>query len=197
MAPPRSGDGRIVAEWRNEARVALRTARMTDPEANERWLSTLSHDPLHRYWSFTHEPGDPMPPSDNGLLAFGGLTYIEHENGHAEISLLVNPVMAGQGIGGAAVYLLLAEAFDRMRLATVFGEAYTCNPAIEFWRKMIERWSGGATIVPRRKWWDGRLHDAALFWFTEEAWRSALAQALGQVGDETLLRATSWSWPTS
>ena len=62
--------------------------------------------------------------------------------------------------------LILREAFERMRLLTVFGEVYHCNQAaLAFWDRIIGD-SGNIARVPRRKFWDGELHDSTLFWFT-------------------------------
>jgi len=71
------------------------------------------------------------------------------------------------------VRLVLVEAFERMRLATVFGECYACNPAEGFWRRQIALYSGDGVTVPRRKFWDGQLWDSWLFWFTVESWNRA------------------------
>jgi RimJ/RimL family protein N-acetyltransferase len=131
----------------------------------DRFYDEVICDPLspHRYWSIRQEG-----MLNAKMVAFGGLTYINYANGHAEISLIVNPEMEGQGYGGAAVAHLLSEAFDQMRLLTVFGEVYHVNlDAVGFWTKMLEAWDGdtGSVIIPGRKFWAGEIHSATLFWF--------------------------------
>ena len=104
-------------------------------------------------------------------VAMVGLNPIQWENGCGELSLVVDPAEAGKGTGAAAVALVLAEAFDRLRLLTVHAECYESNPALGFWRKMAERWGAWETVYPRRKFWNGRLVDSVLFTFPEETWR--------------------------
>jgi RimJ/RimL family protein N-acetyltransferase len=115
----------------------------------------------HRFWA-VRDAADEM-------VGMAGLTDVSPENGHAEISLVVDPDKHGQGIGGAAVELILTEAFRAMRLLTVYGEVYSHNPAVGFWFRQLERWPGtGHTQLPRRKFWNGRLHDSIYFWLTAD-----------------------------
>ncbi|HYM24450.1 MAG TPA: GNAT family protein, partial [Vicinamibacterales bacterium] len=111
----------------------------------------------------------PLPRVDV-LVACVGLTDIQWENGLAEISLIVDPERAKCGHGAAAVKLVLAEAFDRLRLETVFGEVYSCNPATDFWIKVTEPYGAVAVRLPRRKFWNGQLFDSLYFSIAREDW---------------------------
>jgi hypothetical protein len=99
----------------------------------------------HRYWALRAE--------DRLFVGMAGLTNIQWENGLAEISLLIDPDRSG--IGRVAVDLILSEAFEQMRLHTVFGECYEHNPAMGFWKKMVEHHDGFSTRLPGRKYWGG------------------------------------------
>jgi RimJ/RimL family protein N-acetyltransferase len=168
LRAPTAGDVEQVRRWRSDdgVRAGLRTPFLLTEEMQADFYRDVVCDRRspHRYWSFDG-PGQ-VSQNYKALVAFGGLTDIAWENGHAEISLIVNPDHAGKGVGSEPVRLILHEAFGRMRLLTVFGEVYDCNPALAFWQKMVETVPGGATHMPGRKWWDGRLWGATLFWFT-------------------------------
>jgi len=153
MEYPCNGDAYETSFWRNEAREALRTPGFTCQQKQEEWIESLKDSP-HRYFSFRDKVN---------LMAFGGLTDIQWENRLAEISLIVNPDNRKDGIGSDCVDMLLDEAFNKMNLKTVTGECYKCNPAIEFWYRVIEKYNGYKTILKNRKFWDGEFHDSIYF----------------------------------
>lgn len=162
-----------VAVWRNtpEVRPGLRTPYVLTDAMQESFYETVVADRSapHRYWAVRSDT--------DGLVAMAGLTDIEWENGHGEISLIVAPARLRHGTGAIAVALLLHEAFDAMRLATVFGEVYETNEAIGFWHREVARYGGGGTTVPRRKWHAGELRDAWFFWVTAEGWQASKTRA--------------------
>jgi len=152
--------------WRNDLRAMLRTPFMLTGEMQQAFYRDIvcNRSAPHRYWAVRDGHG-----SAELLIGMGGLTDLQWENGLAEISLLLGPhAPPGEGIGGAVVRLLLREGFLNMGLQTIFGECYICNPAVEFWRKMVERYHGRAVSLPRRKRWEGQLYDAYVFTFTAE-----------------------------
>lgn len=134
--------------WRDEARETLRTTGFSDDS------DLFLYDNSHRYISFYDE---------SNLVAFGGLTNIQWENRLAEISLIVNPDNRKDGIGSDCIDMLLDEAFNKMNLKTVTGECYKCNPGIDFWYRLIEKYNGYKTILPNRKFWNGKHHDSLYF----------------------------------
>jgi RimJ/RimL family protein N-acetyltransferase len=153
--------------WRNAARATLRTPFLLTKEMQEDFYvhTVCSRESRHRYFAIRARGGE-------DLAAVGGLTYIEWENGCAQISLLVSPDHRGEGVGDVAVELLLEEAFGNMRLLTVYGECYYCNEeGILFWEKQIKKWGALVATLPQRKFWDGQLWDACYFTFLERCWR--------------------------
>ena len=146
--------------WRHSAdvRPGLRTAALLTQEMQREFYDTVICDRTapHRYWAVRDE--------EDALVGMAGLTNLQWENGLAEISLLVDPLRQARGVGQAVVELVLTEAFQRMRLETVVGECYLLNDkAVAFWKKVTEAHGGTTVLLPRRKWWDGRLWDSLYF----------------------------------
>ena len=156
LKAPSRKDVEQVRRWRNEALNTLRTPFRLTEEMQARFYedAICNRQSNSRWWSF-YEAG--------ALVAFGGLTDIEWENGLAEISLIVRPDVQRSGYGRKAVSMIMAEGFGNMGLNTICGECYECNPAIEFWRKITEEGGGYCTMIPRRKLWQGQLYDALHF----------------------------------
>lgn len=176
LRAPTLKDCEIAREWRNteDARLGLRTSHLLTEEMQAEFYRTVICDRRapHRFWAVVGSVRSPDPVDMSiyrTLVAFGGLTDIQWENGWAEISLIVSPDAQGRGVGGEAVDLILKEAFERMRLLTVGGECYEHNPAVTFWEKMVKLHCGGSVYVPGRKWWDGRLYGSMMFWFWADA----------------------------
>jgi len=94
------------------------------------------------------------------LVGYGGIENIQWENGTGEISLMVFERHRGNGYGSEAVRQFLREAFDNMRLATVYAEVYASNSAVEFWKRMC---STEPLMLPRRKMFNGKLVDSYYF----------------------------------
>jgi len=169
-----------VRTWRNEALATLRTPYPTTAEQQADFYRRVVCDrgSMHRYYAVRRDFSDVdvQPPGD--LAAMGGLTFISAENGNAEISLIVAPESRERGVGRGAVELLLEEAFQRLRLETVYGEVYVSNPAaVEFWHAIATRYRGDEVVLPRRKFWAGRLWGSVYFSIAAEHWRAAIASA--------------------
>ncbi len=148
-----------VGRWREEIRESLRTVPLrTQQEQFEFYL----HPPEDsRWWALSLSTL--APP-----VGMGGLTGIQWENGLAEISLILDPVVWGKGYGKAAVHAILGEAFHRMRLHQVVGECYGCSPALPFWQALVREWNGGFVMLPQRKYWAGQWFPSFSFWFWQE-----------------------------
>lgn len=153
-----------VRGWRNRDLGGLRTPFPLTREQQADFYTRVVCDrrATDRYWA--------VLDAHDTFLGMGGLTGIDWGNVAAEISLLLDPEFRGQGYGAGAVGLLLAEAFGRTSLWTVWGECYESNPAIDFWRRTVALYRGTAVMVPRRKFWDGRLWDSYWFTFARETW---------------------------
>jgi RimJ/RimL family protein N-acetyltransferase len=153
-------DVQVARKWRNTVREGLRTPHLLTESQQEDFYQSIVCDssmPM-RYWAVRH-PG-------HGFVGMVGLVDIAWEAGIAEISLITDPALRGQGIGSGALELLLHEGFDNMGLRTIYGECYKSNPALGFWERMAERRGAYTTTLPRRKLWGGKLWDSLYFSFT-------------------------------
>lgn len=171
-------DCRDVRIWRNAIHDLgmLRTTRRLTEQEQMTFFDEVVTNPRspHRYFAVRLKCDYPTNVPVLGKLpatvcftqfvGMVGLTNIDADNGAAEISLIVSPNHRRQGIGARAVDLVLEEAFDRMRLLTVYGEVYHCNePGVTFWAQVIEKHKAIGSILPRRKFWNGRLYSATYF----------------------------------
>lgn len=149
----------MVRRWRNEVRESLRTPRMLTGEQQEAFYQSLQDRVSpHRYWEIHKQSA-----FGTDMVGLGGLTFIEWENGLAEISLIISPQERGRGYGSSGVRLILCEAFDRMRLHQVYGEVYACNPITPFWEKVVQEYGGTGVRLPHRKFWNGQYWDSWYF----------------------------------
>lgn len=156
-----------VREWRNAHPAGLRTPYLLTERMQRTFYERVISDRAapHRYWA-VRQGGE--------LVAMVGLTDIAWENGHAEISLVVQPHAQQRGVGKESVRLVLQQAFDHMRLLTVFGECYANNATgLAFWQRMLHAYGAADAFVelPRRKYRDGKLHGSVVFWFAAETWK--------------------------
>jgi RimJ/RimL family protein N-acetyltransferase len=152
-------------EWRNGFRQALRTPMLLTDEMQNTFFDKVATD-RHcedRYWEIRQ---------DASFVGLGGLSDIEWENRLAEISLFISPDVHGRGYGTESVHLLCEEGFDRMNLRTILGEAFLCNPNWHFWEKLTTSFGGYNTILPNRKFWDGKYWGSYYFsWDRDCKWR--------------------------
>ena len=163
-----------VIDWRKTCPEALRTPRELTPPEQERFYAEYVANPKspHRYYAVRKPCDEGVRSCAGEFVALVSLENISQENGHAEIGLIVDPARKGQGIGREAVRLALDAAFNRLRLVTVWGEAYFCGHP-QFWQAVIAQYHGSSVVWPRRKYWAGALHDALLFTITESGYRQA------------------------
>ena len=147
----------LALKWRNQCRLTLRTPYYLTGEMQDKFYEDVicNRNTPHRYYAII---------DNDKFIGMGGLTNIEWENGVAEISLIFDPLERNHGHGTEAVGLLLKEAFDNMRLATVFAECYMCNQAISFWKRLAD----GYVILHRRKFWRGQFWDSIYCTFTKK-----------------------------
>jgi hypothetical protein len=145
-----------VRDWRNDTMESLRTSfPLTEKMQLDFFEDVVNNrDSCHRYYSLYH---------DNLFVGFGGLTNIQWENRCAEISLIIDPLSRKKNYGSLAVSELLKTAFNSLNLNMVFGEVYTCNKALDFWKKMASIWNCYTTTLYSRKFWDGKYYDSLYF----------------------------------
>lgn len=166
-------DCEIVRRWRNKCLSALRTPHELTKEMQEDFYKNVvcNRNARARYWSIYHKGEGIYDP--NRLIGMAGLENIEWENGLAEISLILDPDLRGEGFGTWAVEILLEKAFQHMRLETVYGEVYECNvDGIKFWNKMIEKYKATKVTLPNRKLYDGTFFDSMYFSIDREVYNS-------------------------
>lgn len=105
------------------------------------------------------------PNNIRTLVGYCGIDKIEWENGIAEIGILIGDHHISKGYGSKAIELLLNEAFYNMRLQNIYGECYKCNPNIQFWYKMIDKYKAYKTILINKKYYKGLIFDSIYFNF--------------------------------
>jgi RimJ/RimL family protein N-acetyltransferase len=166
---PTFADLTAVLAWRKTCPETLRTPRdLTNLEQEAFYRDCICNGASKSRYYAVREDGSP-----DSFVALVSLENISWENGSAEIGLIVDPAHHNRGIGRQAVALVLDVAFNRLRLLTVWGETYEIgHPA--FWQHVTTANGGTWTVWPRRKFWNGALHDATLFTITEEGWRASL-----------------------
>jgi len=163
-----------VRQWRNESLMAFRTPFLLTQEMQKKFYSEVvcNRQANARYWGMV-EPSDTgyydfknselTPVFNCKLVGMCGLENIQWENRLAEISIILNPEYQGKGYGEKAVDLLLDQGFNYLNLENIFGECYECNPAVKFWEKVAAKYSGTTTVLPGRKYWQGRYYDSLYF----------------------------------
>jgi len=153
-----------VVDWRNEVRESLRTSGISTTDRQLKFCNSLKGRDDIRYYAVL-EDKHPVPEEGPTIdaIGVGGLVNIQWDNSIAEVALLLNPRFRGKHLGEAVVDMLLEEAFDNMGLRTVYGECYFCSPAKTFWHRLIEKNKWYATVLPKRKMWNGRLYDSIYF----------------------------------
>lgn len=155
-----------VRLWRNLCPETLRTPYPLTKEQQEEFyqMRVCNSDSPHRYWAI-------VEPDDGDFIGMGGLTYISWPNRIAEISLILDPIQRGKGLGEQAVDLLLEQGFDRMGLKSIYGECYLTHDGWNFWAKIIDKYQAYATKLPNRKFHQGRFFDSMYFSIDAEDWR--------------------------
>ena len=101
-------------------------------------------------------------------MGFGGLENISWENGRAELSIILNPSYEGWGHGKQIVAEILRRGWNELRLAVIIAECYTCNGAMEFWRKMATAYDAHTVILPDTKYWNGTYYDSLYITFRRQ-----------------------------
>ena len=149
-------DMEYIRQWRNQCLDTLRTPFPLTKEQQEDWYRNeiCNRQSRSRFWAITEK---------GSLIGYGGIENIQWENSIGEISLLINPKYHGQGYGKQAAIEIITQAFNRLNLHTVFGEVYVTNPAMGFWVTITEAYNGYKSLLPNRKYLDGKYWDSLYF----------------------------------
>jgi RimJ/RimL family protein N-acetyltransferase len=156
-----------VREWRNNEPQFLRTPYLLTEKMQDDFFDNVvnNRESKHRYFALMSEPVEYVEmtsikqpekfTSEPSFIGMGGLTNIEWENGTAEISLIINPEYRRKGKGREAVKLLLDEAWQNIRLVSVYGEVYKCGNVL-FWENVLNEYNHTyRTELPDRKYYKG------------------------------------------
>ena len=149
-------DMEYIRQWRNQCLDTLRTPFPLTKEQQEDWYRNeiCNRQSRSRFWAITEK---------GSLIGYGGIENIQWENSIGEISLLINPEYQGRGYGKSAAVEIITQAFNRLNLHTVFGEVYVTNPAMGFWVAITDAYKGYKTLLPNRKYLDGKHWDSLYF----------------------------------
>lgn len=157
-----------VRLWRNECLESLRTPfPLTKEQQAEFYHNTVCNRAARaRYWGIHMDPYEKCP--DGELIGMCGIENIEQENRRGEISIIMDPQCRGEGHGTQAVELLLEQGFMYLNLENIWGEVYENNPAIEFWKKIIKKYSPDYEPIwlDCMKYYNGQYWDG--LWFNVE-----------------------------
>jgi len=149
----------LAREWRNKCLETLRTPFILTKEMQEEYANkVLKNRHLNcRWWGFAEN-------SDIYYVGLGGIENISWENRNGEISLIINPYFRRKGYGTKAVELILDQAFNYLNLENIYGEVYHINEnSFSFWMKIVQIYNGYATLLPYRKYWNGKYYDSHYF----------------------------------
>ena len=158
-----------IRKWRNEVvkNGIFRTSYLLTYHMQKKFFDDVinNRNSNSRYWGIFLKTYDNDDHLIHVFIGYTGLDKIEWENGLAEIGLMISHEYVGLGYGSKSLSLVLNEAFNNMRLQNIYGECYKCNPNIEFWEKMIEKYKAYSTILPSRKFFNGYFFDSMYFNF--------------------------------
>ena len=174
-----------IRGWRNDDISGARTPYLlTGAQQGDLYRDVVcDRDSKHRYWAIVQTEHVDEPEKQQGFFRIGaieydhrslvgiaGLTDIEWENGRAEIALMIDPDKRGKEHGKTALDELYMWGFDRMRLHTLYGNVYACNPSFAFWEKMIMYGEMIRREIPYGKWWAGKWWTTMYFQMSLEQW---------------------------
>lgn len=179
-----------VRIWRNSDLTPWRTPYLLTREMQIMFYQDIisKRNAPHRYWAIKKKLGGFAFTDENDpdysrtttkqimtLIGMGGLTDISIENRNAEITLIIDPDLAGKGCGEEAVEMIYSMAFNYLNLVTVYGEVYWCNEkGVNFWNKIIRKYNGYTTRLPNRKYWEGQYYDSSYFDITKERFNGTM-----------------------
>lgn len=149
LAPLTKEQAVQALEWREEQRDTLRTPYFLTTEMQERFYEDVVCDrnSRHRFYAVMHK---------DLFVGMAGLVNIEWENSTAEISI-ISPKEQEE-----MVELLLDEAFNRLNLHSVYGEAYFVSEE-NLPTDRIEKYKAYTAWLPDRKYINGNYY-SSLWW---------------------------------
>lgn len=98
---------------------------------------------------------------ESRLVGYTAIYPIQFENGFGEITIHIFEGERKKGYGTEAVHRIIGEAFNRLRLENVNVEIYLHDESnVKFWKEMIKKYNAKETILPSRKFVNGKYWDS-------------------------------------
>lgn len=151
LRPIEKSDIEQIRKWRNEQIEILRTPFYLTEIMQDDWFENIVSDRNSKYRFYACE--------DKKLIGYCALE-IHWENRQAEMGIVLGKENTKKGYGDKVADLLISEAKDRLNLDYVTFESYGNNKSKSFWIKLIDRYNGSLTIIPKRKYFNGKYYDS-------------------------------------
>lgn len=153
-----------IRAWRNDHRIWqwCRQNDLITDVSQKAWFERVSKDSSTKMYLIRRVVGDHA--EDLGVCGLSGIDLL---NRRAEFSIYVDPSKHKQGIGRAALGLLLRHGFLNYGLNVIWGETFDGNPAYKLFEAL-----GFEKEGTRRQFYmrDGRFIDAHLYSISSEKW---------------------------
>lgn len=146
----------LIAHWRNESMISLRSSEPTDPLNQFEWVQSFN-DSVRYFYIYHGEL----------FVGYCGLDKIHPVNKTAELGLLVGPNYRKINVGRGAVLALLKFGFTELNLNLIFIEVYATTNNINFWLKQGFITEGK---LRQRKFWEGNYYDSIMASMTKTDW---------------------------
>ena len=114
-----------LKKMRNELRQYFREYRLLNDLNQEDWFEGMSRDTNQVMFKVV----------DEVILGACGLHYISWTNRSAEFGIYIGKDYQGQGHAKVALCSLLEYGFNELNLNRIWGEVYSNNPALQFYKK--------------------------------------------------------------
>lgn len=159
---PLQEDVEVARNWRNRTPEMLRTSfLLTEQMQKDFYLDVIcDRRSTSRFFSIVDIQGD--------LLAFIGIENIQWENRLGEISCIIK--YGYETYMTEILNIVLDTAFNQLNLISVFTEVYECSPYFEEWERYAIDKLAYDSILPYRKFWDGRFYDSIIYTFVNPAY---------------------------
>lgn len=155
-----------MLKWRNDWNLIqwTRQSDLLNEVEHEAWFDRQARDPSTRMYMLLAKTG-----GKTEQVGVCGLTSIDYRNRRAEFSLYIASAYQRNGLGRAALSVLLTHGFENLGLNLIWGETFAGNPALKMFLGL-----GFQPEGTRRSfyWKDGRFIDAHLVSITAEEWRN-------------------------
>ncbi len=132
--------------WRNKMLYSLRTPYRLTQQMQQKYYEehVCNRDSRERFMAVREK---------SILVAMVGFVKIEWENHLAELSNICNPAYNHRRM--ETIDLLLQEGFLNMGFSNLYFECYHCDPGINFWQEVVNRYHADTATLKSRKFWGG------------------------------------------